>query len=310
MASLMPKGAWDTHIHVLDPEQHPYIVPRYASPAPAPVAQYAALSAGCRNIVVVHASMQGPSRATLLETLGRGPALGLTLRALVGGLDSADAIDSLDDSELDRLHAAGVRGARFYLMAWGQDSAAVAAPARDLASSVARLAARVGRLRWIIDIVCPLVVWAALADFLRGEDLDRRVTVVADHFAGAFPGSEHTEDFATLIQLVQEGRLFVKLSALDRVYQSPISNSSDGNIDSLAPLAKALVGANPDQILYGTDWPHVGPGKPVNGSEEAAQFEPLNNIPDEEHIRKLREWIPDSDTWHKIFVTNPERLFH
>ncbi len=298
MASLVPQGAWDTHIHVLDPVRYPYITPRYASPAPAPLAEYPTSATGCTNIVVVHASMQGPSRASLLDTLSRGPALGLTLR----GIASIDNPDAVDDAELDALHAAGVRGTRLYLTAWGQDGAADAEKVRALSSVVTGLAARFARLGWVIVIVCPLVVWVAMADVLRG--LDPRVRVVADHFAGVFPGDEEKEGFGTLLDLLREKKLFVKLSAFDRLYERV-----GAGIDSLAPIAKAFIEAGPDQILFGSDWPHVGPGKPVNDDQQQSEFEGFRNVSDENHIRKLREWIVDDETWYKLFVTNPRRLF-
>lgn len=296
MANLLPEGAWDSHVHILDPEKHSYITPRYCSPAPAQLAQ---LAGGCKNMVVAHASMQGPSRVQLLDTLSRGPAFGLKLRGLLG----IDNLDDVTDAELDALHGAGVRGTRLYLTVWGQDRAAVAESVRELGSALHKLAARLARLQWVIAIICPLVVWASLADVLR--ELDPRVKVLADHFAGVFPGEEETEDFGTLLELLKEGNVFVKLSALDRV---AFANPAHG-LPDLAPLVKAFVEANPDRILYGSDWPHVGLGKPVNDDQEPFEYEKFRDISDEEHIRHLRSWISDDETWHKLFVTNPESIF-
>jgi len=248
--------------------------------------------------VVVHASMQGPSHATLLDTLSKGPELGLKLRGVAGISDP----DVVEDAELDALHSAGVRGTRLLVLPLVQDEAVLASKAQELGSVITRLAGRFARLGWVIVLACPLTTLAAIADVLRG--LDPRVKVAADHCAHAYPGDEETDDFRTVLDLLKEGKLFVKLSALERSY-----GGYGGDIDSLAPIAKAYVEANPDQILYGTDWPFCARGKPVNDVHEPSEFEDFREVPSEEHIRKLREWIPDEETWHKLFVTNPERLF-
>ncbi|KAH8886282.1 amidohydrolase 2 [Thozetella sp. PMI_491] len=283
MADLVPSGAWDSHIHALDPDSFRYITPRYCTPPPAPIARYPASTTGCRNIVISHASMQGPSFAPILDILEQGPALGLTLRALV----SIENPETVNDADLDALHAAGVRGSRLYMTLRTQK----------------RLAARFARLGWVISIVCPLTVWAALDAVLR--NLDRRVPVLADHFGCAFPGDERKEAFQTFLGLLRDRRVWVKLSAFDRLYEH-----TGSGMDSIEPLVKAFIETAPDQILYGTDWPHVGPGKPVVEEDHASgELEPFRVVSDEDHIRTLRKWITDDETWNKLFVGNPKKIF-
>ena len=112
---LVPEGVWETHFHVFDPDYFLYAVPRPYTPAPACINQYPTSTTGCKNIVVVHASMQGISPAPLVATLNKQRDLpGYTLR----GLMSLDPI-STPDEEIDRFHDAGVRRAILHRMAWG-----------------------------------------------------------------------------------------------------------------------------------------------------------------------------------------------
>ena len=46
------------------------------------------------------------------------------------------------------------------------------------------------------------------------------------------------------------GHVYVKVSAAYR------SSEKSPAYDDVAPLARALIDANPERILWGTDWPH------------------------------------------------------
>lgn len=304
-AAIVPEGAWDTHIHVFDPDRFPYAVPRRYTPQAASLAAYPkAAGTGCTNIVVVHASMQGRSVAPLLDVLCRQETdPQVRGRFVLRGLTSLDP-DVVTDDELDALHEAGVRGCRLHENVVGADVASVAA----VAAQIEALARRTVRLGWIIDVFCPLPVWAALASVVRnGSRLDPRVRLVADHLGSTFPGAETTPAFQELLALVRERRLFVKLSGFERLYHG----HKDG-IDSLAAATKALVAAGPDQILFGSDWPHTQMDDSRSGKtaeQRLRDVEGFRHVDNAAHIAKLREWIPDDETWHKLWVANPQRLF-
>ena len=56
---------------------------------------------------------------------------------------------------------------------------------------------------------------------------------------------------------MRPGNAYVKVSA---AYRSSKQAPAYGDV---APLARALIAANPERILWGTDWPHphaAGPG--------------------------------------------------
>jgi predicted TIM-barrel fold metal-dependent hydrolase len=61
------------------------------------------------------------------------------------------------------------------------------------------------------------------------------------------------------------------------------------------PFHEALVGANPERLVWGGDWPHPR----VEGE-----------MPDAGHLFELFQmWTPDLATRHRILVTNPANLY-
>jgi len=239
MASLVPKGAWDTHTHVFDPEKWPYPTPRSYTPKAAQISEYPFGLTGCKNIVVVHASVQGASPAPLVDTLNKQKSMpGVTLR----GLATID-VDTITDAELDQLHSVGVRGARLHEMAWGHGHQAGGS---DIIPKVKRLADRLGRLGWVIGIFCDIRAWAAMAPMIRTE-LDPRIKLVADHFGGTFPGEESGEGFKTFIELIREKRIYVKVSGFERLYHGHV-----GGMKAIEPIVRAVIEAGPDRIMFGT----------------------------------------------------------
>jgi predicted TIM-barrel fold metal-dependent hydrolase len=104
---LVPEGVWETHIHTFDPQRFSYAVPRSYTPKAAAIQYYPVSLAGCKNIVIVHAPIQGSSPAPLLDTLSKQKNMpGIRLR----GLATID-VNNITDAELDALHEARVRGA-------------------------------------------------------------------------------------------------------------------------------------------------------------------------------------------------------
>ncbi|KAH8810933.1 hypothetical protein F5884DRAFT_262890 [Xylogone sp. PMI_703] len=296
---LVPEGAWDTHIHVFDPDHWPYPTPRSYTPKSAQITEYPTSVTGCTNIVIVHASVQGSSPAPLLDTLSKQSSLpGITLR----GLATID-VDNITDAELDELHNAGVRGARLHEMAWGHGHQATG---DAIAVKVKRLADRLARLEWVIGIFCDVHAWASMAEMIRTE-LDPRIKLVADHFGGTFPGEENSEDFKTFIDLIKEKRIYVKVSGFERLYHGHASG-----MKAIEPIVKAVIEAGPDRIVFGTDWPHTQLGVTRKGKTQEQRhndIEGFRDVPDADHIKTLREWITDDKVWQDLFVNNAKKIF-
>ncbi|KAI9896155.1 hypothetical protein N3K66_009055 [Trichothecium roseum] len=289
------EDAWDTHIHVFEPEKYPYSPNRSYTPAAAPLEDYLADATGCRNIVIV----QGTAAATLLDRLQRQPppASGGRLR----GLAVMD-LDEHTDGQLDNMHSAGVRGVRMHLVSCGfghQDDNDAVSP------KLKTTAQRLSRLGWVLDLFTHPKAWAAAAHTIRA--LPRSTKIVADHWAGFRPGDEDTPEFAAFLALVRDGRVHVKLSAFERQYHGHARGMA-----ALKRMGQMLVAANSDRVLYASDWPNTA----LASSREGRSAEDKLRIvedgrypPRRAHVDALRKWMGNETIWRKIRVETPSRLF-
>jgi predicted TIM-barrel fold metal-dependent hydrolase len=73
----------------------------------------------------------------------------------------------------------------------------------------------------------------------------------------------------------------------------------------VGPLAAALVKANPDRLVWATDWPHPesSPGRCVG------DIAPPYPVDDGLLLNQLPKWVPDPAIREKILVANPARLY-
>src|SRR4051794_19452029 len=71
------------------------------------------------------------------------------------------------------------------------------------------------------------------------------------------------------------------------------------------PLAQALIQANPDRVLWGTNWPHPN----SYGQRPAQEVSPNLAIDDGRILDELPKWASDAAVRHKILVDNPARLY-
>jgi predicted TIM-barrel fold metal-dependent hydrolase len=65
--------------------------------------------------------------------------------------------------------------------------------------------------------------------------------------------------------------------------------------DDVIPFAKALIEANEDRIIWGSDWPH--PAMKGNMPNDGAMLD------------QLYDWAPDDAVRNKILTTNAETLY-
>ena len=68
-------------------------------------------------------------------------------------------------------------------------------------------------------------------------------------------------------------------------------------------LARALIAANPDRVLWGSNWPHPSRGK------TREDFAPPYPSDDGAQINQLPNWTSDPAIRKKILVDNPARLY-
>jgi predicted TIM-barrel fold metal-dependent hydrolase len=280
-----PRGACDCHVHVFgDAVAFPFATRRGYTPPPAGADELLALQRALRlwRVVIVQPSVYGSNNSCTLDGMRQ---LGKRAR----GVAVIDAATS--NAALDEMHRAGIRGVRVNLATAGESDPAQAR--RDLAAAVAR----VRPLGWHVQVYTELSVIAALQEELS----QLGVPVVFDHFGGATAaGGVEQPGFAALLALVRAGHAYVKLSAAYR------SSDKAPAYDDMAPLARALLAANPDRVLWGSDWPHPHAASPGAAPDDIA---PFYDIDDGLALNQLRLWAPSAATRRKILTDNPARLY-
>jgi predicted TIM-barrel fold metal-dependent hydrolase len=75
----------------------------------------------------------------------------------------------------------------------------------------------------------------------------------------------------------------------------------------VVPLARALIAANADRVLWGTDWPH--PNTVVPPGRRPTDITPPLQIDDVRLFNELSVWAPDPTIRRKILVDNPAQLY-
>lgn len=278
-----PPGACDCHTHVFGlPERYPYAPARTYTPGPASTEELLALhtALGIERVVIVQPSVYGTDNRCTLDAVR---TLGDRARAV------AVVAPDLDRAALRALHDAGVRGIRLNLETAGQHDPAAAKDA------FLRAADLVQPLGWHIQTFTNLRVIAALHDTFRAFP----VPLVVDHFGGAMAAAGLGQPgLDALLDLVQWGRAYVKLSAPHRSAARP---------DDAGPIAAALIAANPDRILWGTDWPH--PASRPHARHDPEAVEPFDPIDDGQALSRVQRWGRNPATIRAILVDNPARLY-
>ena len=286
LAFDMPAGACDTHVHVFGPEaEYPFAPRRSYTPGDASVADLVRLHAllGIDRVVLVQPSPYGTDNRRMVAGLRQ---LGRRARGVAVIDPAAPAAD------LAAMHAAGVRGARVNLETEGQHDPAAALDA------LVRTAERAAPLGWHIQTYTSLAMIAALQDAI----LKLPVPLVIDHFARTPAAAGVAQPgFAALLSLVARGRVYVKLSAPCRI-------SGHADYADAAGIARALIAANPDRMLWGTDWPHTSIKR--DPSRAATAIEPFQPEDDGRALGRLHDWTGgDPDLLHRILVRNPAALY-
>ncbi|MGG5811043.1 amidohydrolase family protein [Falsiroseomonas sp. CW058] len=265
----VPAGACDAHGHVFDAR-----FPNGPSPYPLPLADLAAHAAmratlGLARGVLVQPAPYGRDPACLLDALARS---GGALR----GVMSADA--DVTDAELESWHAAGVRGLRFVEMRAPGGGGRY--PGSIGVEALHALAPRMRALGWSAHL------WAAAAQLrdLLPDLVALRLPLVVDHLG--MPAGPDDPDAGVLAGHLRHDDVWVKLT--------PCRLRAPEGYDRLRPLHDRLVAANPDRLLWGSDWPYV-------------RMEPA---PDAGAMLDLAlGWLGDAALARRVLVDNPARLF-
>lgn len=282
----VPAGACDCHTHIHgDPAKFPFFAGRVYTPELASPEEMSALHKALHieRVVIVTPSVYGPDNSsTLFGMAARGP----TARG-VAVID-----DKTSESDLDAMHKAGFRGIRLNLATGGVNDPNVGR--QRFSAAVERMKAR----GWHVQLFTNLAMITAIKDLVATAP----VPVVFDHFGGAEAAlGTGQPGFADLLGLVKSGKAHVKISGAYRA-----SRLAPDYADA-APLAQALIAANAERIVWGTDWPH--PDSVTPAGKKVTDVTPLYQIDDGRLLNQLPVWAPDAAIRKIILVDNPARLY-
>ncbi len=265
-----PPNAWDCHAHIFGPvEQYPYIPGRSYTPPPASIQAYQRMlsALGLDRAVIVQPSVYGTDNRCTYDAVAASGGRWRGI-AVVGASTNMQA--------LQRLHDAGFRGVRINLLFKG-------GLAMEILEQIARLIAPLG---WHLQLLVDGRDLPELAPRLRRLP----VRFVIDHM-GHMPaqlGLAHPE-FTALLALAREGNCWVKLSGPYRI------SAKSYPYEDAAPIAKALVEAAPERMVWGSDWPHPS-------------FQGAMPV-DATLLDLLASWVPEPRTRQRILTTNPAELY-
>jgi 2-pyrone-4,6-dicarboxylate lactonase len=277
----LPAGAVDAHCHVFGPgAQFPYAPERKYTPCDASKKQLFALRdhLGFARNVIVQATCHGSDNRALVDALrhSNGMARGV-----------ATVKRTVTDRELQDLHAAGVRGARFNFV-----KRLVDFTPREALMEIAH---RIAPLGWHVVIYFEAVDLPELWDFFTALP----AIVVVDHMgrpdcAKPVDGPE----FELFVKMLREhDNIWSKVSCPERLSVSgpPALNFEPNAYRDVVPFARRLVETFPDRVLWGTDWPHPNLKDHMPDDGLLVDFIP--------HIATTAELR------HKVLVDNPRRLY-
>jgi D-galactarolactone isomerase len=264
-----PPGACDTHMHIYEPG--------YALRAGAPHAG----QPGTLNHYLPVKSKLGLTRTVIVAPSGYGTDNSCTLAAMAKLGDSARGIAIVDpeapDAEIERLTKLGMRGIRYHM---------VGTPVLGW-DSMLRMASRVAPFGWHVQLQCESKGLGEHESILRKLPCD----LVIDHmgrFDAATPAGD--KDWGVMMTLLGTGRCWVKLSG-------PYYGSKSGppHYEDKTHIARALIKAAPERMVWASNWPHPSVQK---------------NFPDEGKLLDLvADWTQDETLRLKILVTNPAKLY-
>ena len=276
VAFRSPPHACDSHFHVFGPaEQYSYEAALRYKPPLAPLEDYLELARhlGIERYVLVQPSAYGRDNACMLNAMrALGPE---KCRGIV------DIDENVPDSELARLHAVGVRGVRINVSPVEPFQPGFSAA---MLARIRKLDARCAELGWCLDYLGPGWLTSELMDCFRS---------LRSHYSvahmGMYPasGGASQQGFQALLDLARNGngRCWIKLTGIYRM------SRADDYADA-EPMARAIIAAAPNRIIWGSDYPHLS-------------FEHVSSV---QLFNLLGEW-GDEKARKAILVDNPKELF-
>jgi 2-pyrone-4,6-dicarboxylate lactonase len=265
----LPPGSCDAHCHVFGPgNKFPYAPNRRYTPEDAPKEMLHALHAhlGVERTVIVQASCHGSDNRAMRDAIADDPKN-------IRGVAIVDA--TFGDAEYKVLHDGGVRGARFnFVKHLG------GAPDMTL---FRRTVDRIKDMGWhvVLHVDAPDII--PLSEMIRKLPLP----FVIDHM-GRVPGKDGVDQppLKALLELAKLENCWIKVCGAERISFPPYAEAM--------PIAKAIMAAAPDRVLWGTDFPHPNP------THEADEADLVDLVP---------QFSSDPLAQKRLLVDNPARLY-
>jgi predicted TIM-barrel fold metal-dependent hydrolase len=280
----IPERACDCHVHVFgDRNRFPFAASRTYTPESAFAAELLAMHRALHisRAVIVQPSVYGTDNSCTLDAMTQYGS---------GARGIAVLPSAIQPTTLDNMERAGIRGVRVNLGTAG---------ITNLDEARHRLTSAIEQIRgrnWHVQVYAALPVVAGLSDIVLASP----VPVVFDHFGGAHgDASLQPPGFDKLLKLVESGKGYVKISGAYR------ASTSAPDYPDVAPLTRALIKANPQRILWGSDWPHPD----TRPSREPNDISPPLRIDDGHLLNLLATWVPDPALRKTILVDNPATLY-
>ncbi len=270
-----PPNACDAHFHIFGPAEH---YPYGSELRYAPLDAYMALARhlGVQRFVFVQPSAYSTDNSCMPDALRQVGS------ARCRGIVDLDA-GRTDRATFEAWHRLGVRGIRVNVSPVRKPETGLAATLRP---RIRRLAALAGDLGRHLDF--PLLGWLVRELLSDLEALEIDFTLA---HLGLFPAADGPDQvgFHEVLALLRSGgaHCYVKLSGVYRISNAP-------GFADVAPMARALIAAAPDRVIWGSDFPHLSFPDKV-GSVSLFDL--------------LATWAPEAETRRRILVGNPAALF-
>ena len=275
--TLFPEGSVDCHTHVCGPaDQYPYAQERIYTPPDATLESYQALLKMLKvdRAVLVQPSVYGTDNRAMLAALKSNP------EQFRGVAVISSNPNEVSDQALADLHASGVRGLRCNIVDIADKSAGL--PIEQLRN----LAKRIQPFGWHLELLMHVNEYPNLAKTFE----DFPVDLVFGHFG--YSHAKHgvaEQGFQGLLDLMKNQRAWVKMTGPYRI--------CDGNLPYLdmRPFNDAVIQANPQRLIWGSDWPHVMVKKQMPHDADLCDL--------------FGTWVQDASIRNSILVDNPCILY-
>jgi predicted TIM-barrel fold metal-dependent hydrolase len=226
---------------------------------------------GVDRAVLVQPSVYGTDNRAMLAALKQHPE---KFRGV------AVIANNTSDRELEELHQAGVRGVRCNIVDVADKSAGL--PIAYLTN----LAKRIAPFGWHLELLMHVNEYPDLAKVFENFPVD----LVFGHFG--YTHAKHGVNdpgFQGLLHLMREQKAWVKMTGPYRI--------CDGNLPyaDMRAFNDAVIEANPAQLIWGSDWPHVMVKKQMPHDADLCDL--------------FGTWVSDSALRKSILVDNPCILY-